>query len=79
MIIKDKRIEQALSLPVFSTIQKAADALNLDVFVIGGYVRDTFLKSEARDRYRYCRRWQRHHTSKKSSRNVSGKQPDSSV
>jgi tRNA nucleotidyltransferase (CCA-adding enzyme) len=36
-------IESALDLPVFGFIQKAADALSLDTFVIGGYVRDVFL------------------------------------
>ena len=34
----------ALNLPVFKKITAAADALNLDSYVIGGFVRDYFLK-----------------------------------
>jgi len=37
------RIEEALALAVFGYVQKAADALVLETYVIGGYVRDTFL------------------------------------
>ena len=36
-------IEEALAPPVFAYIQKAADELGQDTYVIGGYVRDTFL------------------------------------
>ncbi|MBL19701.1 MAG: tRNA nucleotidyltransferase [Flavobacteriaceae bacterium] len=36
-------IEEALALAVFRYVQKAADALGLETYVIGGYVRDTFL------------------------------------
>ena len=36
-------IHSALDLAVFGYIQKAADTLSLDTFVIGGYVRDIFL------------------------------------
>lgn len=43
MIINEKRIEEALTHEVFSYIQKAADALGVDTYVIGGFVRDIFL------------------------------------
>jgi len=36
-------IEEALAPTVFTHVQKAADALSLETYVIGGYVRDTFL------------------------------------
>jgi tRNA nucleotidyltransferase (CCA-adding enzyme) len=36
-------IEEALAPVVFGHVQKAADALGVDTYVIGGYVRDTFL------------------------------------
>ena len=36
-------IEEALALAVFRYVQKAADALGLETYVIGGYVRHTFL------------------------------------
>ena len=36
-------IEEALAPAVFGHVQKAADALGLETYVIGGYVRDTFL------------------------------------
>ena len=36
-------IEEALAPVVFGHVQKAADALGLETYVIGGYVRDTFL------------------------------------
>ena len=36
-------IEEALAPTVFTYVQKAADALSLETYVIGGYVRDTFL------------------------------------
>ena len=34
----------ALSLPIFETIKKASDNLGLETYVIGGFVRDFFLK-----------------------------------
>ena len=43
MKISSTNIDHALKLPVFSFIQKAADELALDTYVIGGIVRDTFL------------------------------------
>jgi tRNA nucleotidyltransferase (CCA-adding enzyme) len=36
-------IEEALAPVVFGHVQKAADALEVDTYVIGGYVRETFL------------------------------------
>ena len=36
-------IEEALAPVVFGHVQKAADTLGVDTYVIGGYVRDTFL------------------------------------
>ena len=36
-------IEEALAPTVFTHVQKAADELSLETYVIGGYVRDTFL------------------------------------
>lgn len=43
MNINEKRIEEALAHEVFGYIQKAADALGVDTYVIGGFVRDIFL------------------------------------
>lgn len=43
MNISEKRIEEALAHEVFGYIQKAADALGVDTYVIGGFVRDIFL------------------------------------
>lgn len=39
-----KSYSNALQLPIFKVIQEAADSLNLETYVIGGYVRDYFLK-----------------------------------
>ena len=43
MKTNDKRIEEALQIPVFSFVQKAAEDLGLKAYVIGGFVRDTLL------------------------------------
>jgi len=43
MKTQELQIEEALAAPVFGYVQKAADALGLEAYVIGGYVRDTFL------------------------------------
>ena len=43
MKTQELRIEEALAPTVFAYIQKAADELGQDTYVIGGYVRDTFL------------------------------------
>ncbi|AWH74956.1 tRNA nucleotidyltransferase [Dokdonia sp. Dokd-P16] len=37
-------LKNALSLPIFNTISNAADALELETYVIGGFVRDYLLK-----------------------------------
>ena len=39
-----QHIEKALELPAFAYIQKAADALGVEAYVIGGFVRDTLLE-----------------------------------
>ena len=42
--------EKALQNPVFKTIQSAAEALELDAYAIGGFVRDFLLKrGDAKD------------------------------
>ncbi len=42
--------KEAISQPIFETISEAAETLNLDTYVIGGYVRDFFLKrGDAKD------------------------------
>mgnify|MGYP005988771493 FL=1 len=42
--------KEALTHPIFNTIQKAADILNIDSYVIGGFVRDFILKrGDAKD------------------------------
>ncbi len=38
---------EALAHPIFKTISEVADELNLDTYVIGGYVRDFFLNRES--------------------------------
>lgn len=43
MKTQELRIEESLAPTVFAYIQKAADELGQDTYVIGGYVRDTFL------------------------------------
>ena len=46
MNINKTHINKALELPAFIYIQKAADALQVEAYVIGGFVRDTFLGRE---------------------------------
>jgi len=46
MKINKTHINRALELPTFTYIQKAADALQVEAYVIGGFVRDTFLGRE---------------------------------
>ena len=41
-----QHIEKALELPAFAYIQKAADSLGVEAYVIGGFVRDTLLERE---------------------------------
>ena len=43
MKTQELRIEEALAPTVFTHVQNAADELSLETYVIGGYVRDTFL------------------------------------
>ncbi|MDL2223202.1 CCA tRNA nucleotidyltransferase [Bacteroidales bacterium OttesenSCG-928-M11] len=35
--------------PIFNTISEVADSLNFDTYLIGGYVRDLFLRRESKD------------------------------
>ena len=45
-----KNFKEALAHPIFNTIQKAATILNMDTYVIGGFVRDFILKrGDAKD------------------------------
>ena len=45
-----KNFKEALTHPIFNTIQKAAAILNIDAYVIGGFVRDFILKrGDAKD------------------------------
>ena len=46
MKINKSHINKALELPAFAYVQKAADALQVEAYVIGGFVRDTFLGRE---------------------------------
>ena len=46
MKINKSHIDKALELPAFAYVQKAADALQVEAYVIGGFVRDTFLGRE---------------------------------
>lgn len=46
MKINKSHITKALELPAFAYVQKAADALQVEAYVIGGFVRDTFLGRE---------------------------------
>ena len=41
---KQKNFKEALSHPIFKTIQEASTLLNVETYVIGGYVRDFILK-----------------------------------
>ena len=42
-------IQQALSLPIFKIIGETADLLNMECYVIGGWVRDLFLQRSSQD------------------------------
>src|SRR5690606_13013760 len=39
-----KNYKEALQLPIFKTLSKTADELHLEVYVIGGFVRDFLLQ-----------------------------------
>jgi len=43
---KQKNFKEALSHPIFKTIQEASTLLNVETYVIGGFVRDFILKRE---------------------------------
>ncbi len=44
-----KNLKEHLSAKTFSIVSEAADELNVEVYVIGGYVRDIFLKRFSKD------------------------------
>jgi len=45
-----KNYKEALTHPIFNTIQKAAAILNIDTYIIGGFVRDFILnRGDAKD------------------------------
>lgn len=46
MLQPDTNYKKAIALPAFDYISKAADALGLETYVIGGYVRDFMLEKE---------------------------------
>lgn len=45
MIVKDKKLEDK----VFRTVGEAAEALGIEAYVVGGYVRDLFLRRHSKD------------------------------
>jgi len=42
-------VKEILEQPIFKLIGKSADELNVDAYLIGGFVRDLFLKRESKD------------------------------
>jgi len=42
-------LSDSLQDPVFSRVMRVADRLNLETYVVGGYVRDIFLKRQSKD------------------------------
>ena len=47
---QQKNFKEALTHPIFNTIQEASSALEIDTYVIGGFVRDFILKrGDAKD------------------------------
>lgn len=49
MIIDQNKIDKVLSTPIFQLISELADELNLETYVIGGYVRDLILHRDSND------------------------------
>lgn len=47
--LTDTDIKEALSHPIFKLISETADELNLECYVIGGWVRDLFLERPSKD------------------------------
>lgn len=47
--LTQKDIQKALSLPIFKLISETADQLNMECYVIGGWVRDLFLQRPSKD------------------------------
>lgn len=48
-LLTDTDIKSALSHPIFKLISETADELNLECYVIGGWVRDLFLERPSKD------------------------------
>ena len=48
-LLTDKELIEAIDKPIFHKISEVADALHLDCYVIGGYVRDLFLERPSND------------------------------
>ena len=48
-ILTDAELAEALDQQIFHTISEAADALGLECYVVGGYVRDLFLERPSND------------------------------
>lgn len=49
MYYTQEDIDQHLALPVFHLLSEVADALGLETYLIGGYVRDLFLHRQSKD------------------------------
>ena len=49
MIISQEIIDKHLSKPIFKVLSEAADELNLETYLIGGFVRDIFLYRNSND------------------------------
>jgi len=47
--LTDEELAQILNKPVFHLIGETADSLNMDCYVVGGYVRDIFLERPSKD------------------------------
>jgi len=59
MNIPYKEIRKYLNKPVFRLVSQVADEMNVECYVIGGYVRDIFLSQNV-ERYRLCGCGKRH-------------------
>ena len=49
MNIPYKEIRKYLNKPVFRLVSQVADEMNVECYVIGGYVRDIFLRRTSKD------------------------------
>ena len=48
-IHSDEELAQLLDQPIFRSIGRVADAMHVDCYVVGGYVRDLFLERPSKD------------------------------